>query len=59
MKSYSFSADLTQVIVSTLGALPWRDVHQIMGALVAEIQRQDAPPQKPMQPTAPLPPDEK
>jgi len=35
---YTIPAPLMQAIVSTIGALPWQQVHQIMGALVSEIR---------------------
>jgi hypothetical protein len=52
---YTVPAPLMQAIVNTLGALPWQQVHQLMGAVMAEVARQEAPapaepPQAPAKP---------
>jgi len=55
-EQYTFSAPLTQAIVSTLGSLPWNQVHQLMVAITAEIGQQEAtyrkrPPEPELEPS--------
>lgn len=52
MKTYSFPADLTQAIVSTLAARPWSEVHGLMQAIQSEVAKQDATQPPPVQAAA-------